>query len=149
MVVCESTDFMYPMTADIYYPNVEQGAYGQVKKHWIHNKTIACFLGPAGASAKEEVIPNVNINKDVILIGRVKTDLRISAQEAGTAITNIVVSNIKDANCNQIYMETSGVRNGKATIFEVASHEPIMGPFGKVEFFKVILRRSENQGVDV
>lgn len=149
MVVCEKTDFVFPMTAEVFYPTVEQGAYGNVKKTWIHNKTVACYFASAAGAAKEEVIPNVNITKELILVGRVKSDIRVNAQQDGQAITNIVVSNIKDSVGTSIYIETSGVRDGKATIFEIASQEPIVGPFGTVEYYKVVLRRSENQAVDV
>ncbi len=149
MAICEKTDFVFPMTAEVFYPTVEQGGYGNVKKNWIHNKTIACYFASAAGASKEEVIPNVNITKELILVGRVKSDIRINSQEDGQAITNIVVSNIKDNLGNRIYTETSGVRDGKATIFEIASQEPIVGPFGSVEYYKVVLRRSENQGTDV
>ena len=29
MVFCEDTDFIYPMKADVYYPIISQGEYGQ------------------------------------------------------------------------------------------------------------------------
>ena len=32
MVLCEDTDFIYPMKADVYYPIITQGGYGQPKK---------------------------------------------------------------------------------------------------------------------
>jgi len=149
MATCEKTDFIFPMTAEVFYPTVEQGAYGNVKKTWIHNKTIACYFASAAGASKEDVIPNVNITRELVLVGRVKSDIRVNSQEDGQSITNIVISNIKDTSGNKIYMETSGVRDGKATIFEIASQEPIVGPFGRVEYYKVVIRRSENQGVDV
>ena len=149
MVACESTDFVFPLCADVYYPTVEQGTYGNIKKTWIHNKTIACNFAAPTQKSKEEIVPNVNITKDIVLVGRVRTDIRISKQEVGEAYTNIVLTNIKDAHGNQIYMETSGARSGKATIFEIASQEPVLGPFGSVEYYKVVIRRSENQGVDI
>jgi hypothetical protein len=31
MNVCETTDFIYPMKADIYYPIITQNDYGQTK----------------------------------------------------------------------------------------------------------------------
>lgn len=148
-MLCEGKDFLFPMQADIFYPLVEQGAYGNVKKQWIQDKTIACNFSSAGLKAKEEIQPNVNITQDSVLVGRVKSDIRISTKNAKNSITNVVVSNIQDKNCNQIYMETSGVRAGKPTIFEIASQEPFLGPFGNVEYYKVVLRRSENQAVDL
>ncbi len=148
-VKCETTDFIYPLLADVYYPIVEQSAYGNVKKQWILDKTIACNFSSAGTADKEEVKPNVNITKDVLLLGRAKSDIRISSLDANNAITNVVISNIRDASGNEIYIETSGTRSGKSTIFEIASQEPIIGPFGSVEYYKLIVRRSENQAVDL
>lgn len=148
-MICEEPDFMFPMQADIYHPVVEQGAYGNVKKTWILDRTIACSFAPAGTAFKEEVTPNVNITQEKLLIGRVKTDIRISSQEAKNSITNVIITNIKDKNCNEIYTETAGPRAGKSTIFEVATHEPFSGPFGNVEYYKLIIRRSENQASDI
>lgn len=146
---CGSPDFMFPLSAEIYYPFVEQGAYGNVKKTWFLDRTIACYFAPAGSAGKEEVKPNVNITQEKVLVGRIKSDIRVSSQDGQNAITNIVISNIKDRNCNLIYTETSGVRAGKPTIFEIASQEPIVGPFGNVEYYNLVIRRSENQAVDL
>lgn len=146
---CEATDFMYPMLADIYYPIVDQGAYGNLKKQWVLDRSIACNFGPTGQSASEEVKPNVNISKENILLGRTKTDLRIASNNARNSITNVVVTNIRTKQQNDIYMETSGTRDGKSTLYEIASNEAVVGPFGNVEYYKVVLRRSENQASDL
>jgi hypothetical protein len=98
---------------------------------------------------KEEVKPNVAITQEKILIGRVKQDIRISERFSRNAITNVLITNIKDQSGNQVYLETSGPRDGKATLFEVASQEPFVGPFGAVEYYKIVLRRSENQAGDL
>lgn len=148
-MICETPDFIYPLLADVYYPIVEQSSYGNVKKQWVLDRTIACYFEAAGAANKEEVRPNINITKDMILSGRSKTDLRISKYLENNSMTNIVISNIRDASGNPIYLETSGVRAGKSTIFELATQEPTLGPFGSVEYYKLVIRRSENQAADV
>ena len=137
------------MQADIYYPMVEQSAYGQVTKQWTLDRTIACSFNPTGMEYSEDVKPLPNITQDVILLGRVKEDLRVSSNERDNSVTNIIVTNIKDRNCNPVYLETSGPRKGKSTIFEIAANEPFVGPFGSIEHYKVVLRRSENQAVDL
>jgi hypothetical protein len=137
------------MQADVYHPIVEQGPYGNVKKTWILDRTIACSFAPAGTAFKEELIANVNITQDKVLLGRAKTDIRISSQEAANSLTNVIVTNIRDKNCNEIYTETVGPRAGKSTIFEIATQDPFSGPFGNVEYYKLVIRRSENQAVDV
>lgn len=146
---CEPTDFMYPMLADIYYPIVDQGAYGNVKKQWILDRSIACNFAPTGAAAGEEVKPNVNITKESILLGRTKSDIRVSGANNRNSITNVVITNIRTNQQEDIYLETSGPRNGRSTIYEIASNEAIVGPFGNIEYYKVVLRRSENQASDL
>jgi hypothetical protein len=111
--------------------------------------TIACFFSSPSTKTKEELKPNVHITLDNILIGRTRNDIRISSLAAANSITNVIVTNIRDNSGTPIYVETSGPRVGKSTIFEIATNEPIVGAFGKVEYYKVLVRRSENQGVDV
>ena len=65
------------------------------------------------------------------------------------SLTNIIFTNMRDTNGNIIHVETSGPRSGNPTLFEVATSSPIVGPFGNVEYYKIILRRSENQAVDL
>jgi hypothetical protein len=137
------------MEAEVFHPIVEQSAYGSVKKQWVFDRAVSCSFSSVGAAGKEEVKPNVNITQDVLLIGRIKKDLRVSSSNSRNSITNVIISNIKDSNCNMVYVETVGPRAGKSTIFEVASQEPYVGPFGGVEYYNVVLRRSENQAVDL
>lgn len=146
---CSAPDFIFPMTAEIFYPMVEQNAYGGVSKTWILDETIIGNFSPAGSSTREEVVPNVNITQNTLLICRVKKDLRVSKSKNGTSITNIIVTNIKDSLGNEIYVETAGPRAGQSTIFEIATQEAQIDPFGGgVQYYKVVLRRSDNQGAD-
>jgi hypothetical protein len=149
MAICENPSIIFPMLADIYYPIVDQGAYGNVKKTWIHDRTVACNFNSAGTAWKEDIKPNANITQDSVMLGRVKTDIRFSNEDAQNSITNIIVTNIKDRNLNEVFVETAGPRAGKSTLFEVATVEPFMGPFGSVEYYKVVVRRSENQAADL
>jgi hypothetical protein len=140
---------MFPMLADIYYPVVEQAAYGNLKKQWILDRTVACYLSSGTGKTKEEIVTNVKIDKEIVLTGRVKFDLRISTQQERHSMTNILITNVRLPSSETIYMETSGPRSGQGTIYEVASQEPLVGPTNNVDFYKVLLRRSENQAVDV
>lgn len=146
---CAPNDFMFPMQADIFYPDVEQSAYGNVKKSWRLDRKVACSFNPAGTAFKEEVQPNIDLTQDSLLIGRCRQDIRISSLNESNALTNIIVSNISDSNGNEIYVEPAGPRKGKSTIFEIATIQPFNGPFGNIEYYKIILRRSENQGTEV
>lgn len=149
MAYCETTDFTFPLLADVYYPIVEQGAYGNVKKTWVLDKSICCNFNATGSAGNEEIKPNVNITRETILVGRVRTDIRVSSLDDKNAVTNVILTNIRTSAGDSIYNETAGPRSGKPTIFEIASNEPFVGPFGRVEYYSLVIRRSENQGVDV
>ena len=145
---CEDTDFMYPMKADVYYPIVEQGAYGNVQKTWVFNRTIICNFSKDG-TVDEEVKPNVNITLKKVLMGRTKRDIRFSQENNADAITNVVITNIRTKTDVPLYVETSGIRAGKSTIYEIESQSPIIGPFGDPEYYALAIRRSENQSSDI
>ena len=140
---------MFPMQASVYHPIVEQGQYGAIQKQWVLDRVFACSFSSGGSAFKEEVKPNVSITQNSILVGRVKSDIRISSLNSKNALTNILITDIKDREGNIIYMETSGPRSGKATLFEIATYEPFTGPFGTVESYNLLIRRSENQTGDV
>jgi len=146
---CLTTDFLYPLKADVFYPIVEQGAYGNVQKKWVLDRTIMCNFAPVGTAGQEEVKPNPKINLDVNLLGRTKNDLRITSKDSRESITNVVITNIRTQSDTPVYLETAGPRSGRSTIFEIASNEPIVGPFGDVEYYKLVVRRSENQASDL
>ena len=147
MNVCEVTDFMFPMKADIYFPILAQGEYGQPTKNWVYDRTITCNATSVGGLGSEDVKPDSFLKYENKLIARTKEDPRVSSNSANNATTNILITNIRDASDTIIYKETAGARSGKGTIYEVATVEPFTGPFGSIEYFKVLLRRTENQTI--
>lgn len=146
----EETDIVYPLLADIYFPLIEQGAYGNIKKKWVLDRTIACFFNPAGRKFKEDMTINATMsNIDNSMVGRIKTDILTLTRENQVAMSNIIITNIRDANGNLLFNESAGARAGKATLYEIATYNPIVGPFGTTDYFKVVVRRSENQGAEI
>lgn len=144
---CDSNDYLYPMKADIYYATISQSEYGQPKKSWVYDRTIACNATPVGGASKEEIRPDIFLQNNGQLIARTKNDPRVSSQESNNAMTNILVTNIRNLSDVAIYKETSGPRSGRATIYEFGTVEPFVNPFGDVEYYKVLWRRAENQSV--
>lgn len=145
---CNQIDFLYPMVADIYYPIVQQDLYGQIKKDWVFDQTIVVNLNPAGTALQEDIKPKTFVQYENILVGRVKQDIRVSKNGTNNSITNIIITNIRNCSGELIYSETSGKRENKGTIYEVGTFEPFVGGFGNVEYYKLVLRRTENQGAD-
>lgn len=147
---CDTTDFIYPLLADVYYPIVEQAVgYGSVTKRWVLDRSIACSFASASLNAKEDIRPEVNIVIDNSIVGRTRSDITQSKRGDLISLTNVLVTNIRDAFGNVIFNESSGPRAGRSTVFEVATMNPSVGPFGGTEFYRLVLRRSENQSVDI
>jgi hypothetical protein len=147
MTICDTPDFIYPMKADIYYPIITQNSYGQANKEWVFDRTISCNATPVGGAGDVELKPEVFLQYDGKLIARSRSDLRTSSNDENNAITNILITNIRSANDTTIYKETAGPRNGRGTIYEVGTLEPFVGPFGDIEYYKMLWRRTENQTV--
>ena len=147
MLVCEENDFMYPMRADIYYPIITQNDYGQANKEWVFDRTIVCNATSVGGNGTEDIRPEVFLQYENKLIARSKSDIRASSTNTLNAATNILITNIRDIHDNLIYTESAGPRAGRGTIYELGTFDPFSGPFGDVEFFKMLWRRTENQSV--
>jgi hypothetical protein len=135
------------MMADIYYPVISQTDYGQATKKWILDRTIILNATPVGGAGQEDIKPEIFLQYENKLVSRVKEDPRISTSNGSNAITNILIANIRNAQDVLIYKETAGVRAGRGTIYELGTVEPFTGPFGSVEYYKMLLRRAENQTV--
>lgn len=144
---CPEPDFMYPMKADIYYPLITQTDYGQATKKWVLDRVIILNATPVGGLGQEDIKPEIFLQYDNKLIGRIKEDPRMSSDDGSNAITNILIANIRNAQDDLIYKETAGVRAGRGTIYELGTVEPMTGPFGSIEYYKLLLRRAENQTV--
>lgn len=151
MTDCESCpDFIFPLKADIYYAISDTTAYGVVSKTWVLDRTVVCNVEPTADLNKQDIKSTRSVyERNEILSGRVKTDIRKSVREIDNAFSNVIITNIRDVNDNEIYVETSGPRSGKSTIYEIAAQTPFLNPFNSIEYFSLTIRRSENQGVDV
>lgn len=144
---CEVADFIYPLYADVYYPIITQGGYGEIKKEWVFDRTIVCNAAIPGGAGKEDIKPEVFLQYENKLVARSKSDLRISSNSSTDAITNILITNIRNRFGEVIYKETAGPRAGRGTIYEIATLEPFLGPFNSIEYYKMLWRRTENQAV--
>jgi hypothetical protein len=135
------------MKADLYYPIIKQNQYGQATKDWVFDRTIICNATPVGGAGSEDIKPETFLQYENKLIARVKLDPRTSLANSDNAISNILITNIRLEDDSLLYKETAGPRSGRGTIYEVATVEPFIGPFKSVEYYKMVLRRTENQTV--
>jgi hypothetical protein len=144
---CDITDFLYPMLADVYYAIITQNEYGKAVKEWIFDRTITCNAQPITKRTQEEITPAVFLQSDGKLIARSRIDIRTSSKNDNTNLTNILITNVRLPGDNIVYRETAGIRNGRGTIFEIATLEPFIGGLQSIEYYYMMWRRSENQTV--
>lgn len=144
---CDTSDFLYPMLADVYYAIITQNEYGKAVKEWIFDRTITCNAEAMTTRTKEEISPAVFLQSDGKLIARSRTDIRTSSNNENHNITNILITNVRLPGDRIVYRETAGVRNGRGTIFEIATLEPFIGGLQSIDYYYMMWRRSENQTV--
>lgn len=145
---CETTDLYFPLLADVYYPIITQGGYGEVKKDWVFDKTIAISATPYSRKGMGEITPQIFLQYKDTLVARTKKDVRVTSRNKNEALTNILLTNIRNAGNEIIYQETAGPRNGNGTIYEIASYDAHLAPYGEVDYYSLTIRRSENQAVE-
>jgi hypothetical protein len=143
----DTTDFVYPMLADVYYPIVTQGPFGEIKKEWVFDRTISCNATSVGGAGSEQIKPDMFLQYEDKLVVRSRGDLRIKSNLSQEATTNILITNIRLSHGQLIYKETAGPRAGKGTIYEIGTLEPFTGPFNSIEYYKMLWRRTESQAV--
>jgi hypothetical protein len=135
------------MLADVYYPIITQGPFGEIKKEWLFDRTISCNATPVGGAGSEQIKPDMFLQYEDKLIVRSKADLRITSTSSQEAVTNILITNIRLSHGQLVYKETAGPRASKGTIYEVGTLEPFTGPFNSIEYYKMLWRRTESQAV--
>ena len=81
-----------------------------------------------------------------IISGRTGIDPRKSSSGKLYSMTDVLITDIMDEKDSLIYLETAGPRSGLSSIFELAGVLPHVGPFGSADYFKVVIKRSDDQG---
>lgn len=142
---CDTVDFLYPFFADVYYPTVTQTPSGKIKKEWTLDQTIICNAANVGGAGAEEIKPEAFIQHEGKLIARAKLDIRITENGTRQSATNVLITNIRNCEGNVIYQETAGPRAGEGSVYELGTIEPFVGPFGTIEYYKMLWRKTDNQ----
>lgn len=142
---CQDIDFLYPMYADLYLPIISQSASGKIEKTWSYDRTITCNATPVGGAGSEEIKPEIFVQYEGKLIARAKKDIRFDSSDLPVPPTNILITNIRNCSGEILYKETSGARAELGTIYEVGTVEPFINPFGSVEYYKMLWRKTDNQ----
>ena len=134
------------MNMDIYYSTEDQDKFGKEVKNWCYDRTALGYAEILGAVDKDGLKAGQFFEYLDKLIGRTKEDPRISIEGLYYPITSILITNIQDAKTGEIfYKESSGEREGEATLYEIMAVEPYVNPWNQIEYYKILFNRSDRQ----
>jgi hypothetical protein len=133
------------MYADLYVPTISQSTSGKIEKTWSYDRTITCNATPVGGAGTEDIRPEIFVQYEGKLVARSKSDIRFDFAGDPMAPTNVLITNIRNCAGEVLYKETSGVRSEMGTIYEIGTIEPFINPFGSIEYYKMLWRKTDNQ----
>lgn len=145
---CSSPFFQ--MQCDIYFANEIQDKYGKVEKRWMldHTQRGSFYtLGDKNNYDNFSLEDKRFYKLETMLYGRVQDDPRKDSSGFYHPLSHVILTNVRGGTCSDttFWVETNGDYVGKPTIFEIKTCQPFVGPFNRVEYWKIQLERSDTQ----
>jgi hypothetical protein len=130
------------MNLDLYYASSNQDKYGNKEKNWQFEKTVRGYVETVASDDKSKTFFEYRGK----LVGRLEKDPRIDSEGFMHAVTDILVTDIKDIKSDvEYYIETSGPRIGQSTLYELTAIEPFIDPFNRIEYWRIFLNKLDVQ----
>lgn len=142
-----SNNFVFSMLCDVYYATESQDKYGQVVKSWVPDASLPCtFYTPPTTVKSDEFrfTDNKFYSMESTLIGRIGPEIKVSAYP----LSNLLITSIRTNSCESelLYSEKSVAGYETVpTVFDVRMLQPHVGVFNKIEYYRVVLERSDRQ----
>lgn len=139
--------FLFPMQCDVYYAIESQNKYGKIEKDWQLDGSRSCSLYAPDDNTNDNNFQYDDkkfYRMETTLYGRFKQDIRIGLDGQYHPLSHVLVTNIR-GNDGVYFYETNGNYVGKPTVYEISMVQPAIGPFGKVDYFKIVANRSDTQ----
>jgi len=141
------------MHCDVYYSLETQDDYGKMVKQWFFDRTENCSIYSISDRSNDENFTFNPASNDIffkletMLFGRTETDLRKSSNGEYYPLSNILINNIRGLETDEsFFIETVGGFIGTPTLYEIKANQPYVGPFNRVDYYKIQLERSDIQG---
>lgn len=133
----------YPMSADIYYATKQQNDFGEITRSWTKNRSIMCSAIKQNPNSRTSNFIDVkmNIQYDIVINIRTYEDVQKSLDNSIYKITDILITNIKDASGNVVWKEDLTT----ATVFEISAIEPMLNTSNNVMGYRILCTRSDSQ----
>lgn len=133
----------YPMTADVYYANGTQNAFGEFEQSWSKDRSVNCSVIKENPQSQMRTALTADTFVEYELKVNMRTNENIQKSIDGTYYkpTDILISNIKDPFGSVTFFE-NGI---KPTQFEIDVIEPMYDEVHNVAGYRILLRRSDLQ----
>ena len=171
-------DFLYHMSCDVFYaeytsPNstepeiigmaqdefgvpipvqtggVGQNEFGEAEKVWQRDRTeLESYFNVMGTVNLQDLKADTAFEYKKRLNGRFRfpSDPRVDFNKNTHPISSILITNIIDKTTGQqLHLD----ENGKPIIFDVMSVDPFINPFGRIEYYKILLERADDQFMEL
>lgn len=132
----------YPLIADVYYAIQSQNDFGDIDKQWEYNQSIRVDFSMSTNYKDQQMQADQMMWVQDMVTGRTPTDIRIADTGSTYSLTDILITNVRNDSGDVIYFETGGSRDGEPTIFEIAGVLPHNGPWGRNDYYKIVVKRS-------
>jgi hypothetical protein len=147
-------EILFPMTADVYYAQTNQTEYGNITKTWIFGRNVKCsaiselstrsFFGELKTNGADFVY-------DSNLYFRTPEDIREDSSGKYYPITAISITNIKDPNGEQVWLNGQNKLNSNQPVntkYELKTIVPTFDYDHTLRHWRVYLSKSQNQRWD-
>lgn len=137
---------LYNMFASVYYSTQEQNSFGSIDREWIFDKDVMCSVVPASSLSNAKALtPDVFMKYENVLIFRTPVDIRLRSNELPYPMTEILLTNIRNKSGEVLFSES--ILEGKVvgTVYEITAIAPVFDAFDKIDHYKIMLTRSDNQ----
>ena len=171
-------DFLYHMSCDVFYaeytsPNstepeiigmaqdefgvpipvqtggVGQNEFGEAEKVWQRDRTeLESYFNVMGTVNLQDLKADTAFEYKKRLNGRFRfpSDPRVDFNKNTHPISSILITNIIDKTTGQqLHLD----ENSKPIIFDVMSVDPFINPFGRIEYYKILLEGADDQFMEL
>lgn len=146
-------NFIFPMQVDIFYAIEKQNQFGKVEKTWQYDRTVDGYFETYGSSVGKSkgLDPLEVIEFRDKLVGRLKENPLQMEDETYRPITNVLLTNVRDARTQEIYFKENDKKTKQffATQYEFHFVHPYINPWNEIEYYKVVLNRLDVQELSI
>ena len=128
---------------------VGQNEFGEAEKVWQRDRTeLESYFNVMGTVNLQDLKADTLFEYKKRLNGRFRfpSDPRVDFNKNTHPISSILITNIIDKTTGQqLHLD----ENSKPIIFDVMSVDPFINPFGRIEYYKILLERADDQFMEL